>query len=260
MSDIYLPILFNGLGPSYCFTSWDQLGLDLSNAQKALLANGRTFYNIGPNKPAPEFEGYPWFRTTDGRWYEFQGKWRSVNWRLTGEHHWEEFTTEAAVWSWDGGDGDDPSVTPPTIVSGAMWQVDHAYDGRSPMSPGDIPGLTTAHTVLPATNDGLAEIILTPEQMTHWHGTGTDGSTDDPAIMLARPWSLTPETYTQRYNDLNTTGSSGWQNGAAISSGTMGTTKPMPEITTPPTPTPLTHTVRGMFCCVRTARTYYVVP
>ncbi len=55
---------------------------------------------------------------------------------------------ESDSWSYDGGDGTDPAV--PANISantGAMWEVDHNYDGRSPMGPGAISGADPAKSL-----------------------------------------------------------------------------------------------------------------
>jgi hypothetical protein len=55
--------------------------------------------------------------------------------------------SEAALWSYDGGDGTNPAVSPPTAATGAMWQVDHNFDFRFPVGAGVNP---TAYSPYPA--------------------------------------------------------------------------------------------------------------
>jgi microcystin-dependent protein len=43
---------------------------------------------------------------------------------------------ESDVWSYDGGDGDNPTTDPPTDKSGAMWEVDHDFDFHFPLGAG----------------------------------------------------------------------------------------------------------------------------
>ena len=114
------------------------------------------FYNYGPDKPAPEFQIYPWLRTVDMRWYFFNGVWQTPNstW-LPGNHRWEEFAAEADIWSFDGGDGSNPAINPPTAISGAMWELDTNYNGRSPMSPGIIASSVPAKTLGYGENFGV---------------------------------------------------------------------------------------------------------
>lgn len=258
MGNLLLPLLPSNLQTPYCFTSWQSTLNDFANATKAVLP-GSTFFNTGSTKPAPEFQGYYWLYEPTMTWYRYDGQWISPNPNLTGVHRWEEFAQESDVWSYDGGDGTDPSVNPPGNRTGAMWKVDHNYDGRCPMSPGSIPGLTVPQTLLPATNAGAAETVLVPANIDHWHGVGTDGAPggNDPPIMISRAWGVSPTTFTQRLQDSPGTGT--WGDGGLFSSGTMGSTGPIAN-TTAATPFPIIPPVRGMYCIVRTARVNYVIP
>jgi microcystin-dependent protein len=47
--------------------------------------------------------------------------------------------TEQALWSYDGGDGSDPSTNPPTANTGAMWVVETAFQFRFPLGVGTSP-------------------------------------------------------------------------------------------------------------------------
>ncbi len=44
--------------------------------------------------------------------------------------------TEAELWAYDGGDGSDPAISPPTDYTGAMWQVETLFSFRTPMGVG----------------------------------------------------------------------------------------------------------------------------
>lgn len=272
MSNILLPILPGQLADGFCFVSWQQVLNDFSNAQQALLVNGRSFYNYGDTKPAPEYQAYPWLRSIDMRWYRFDGVWISNNWRLENEHHWEEFGAESDVWSWDGGDGTDPRATiggaanpayvPPTDRSGAMWMVDHNYDGRSPMSPGAIPttDATASKTLTPEENYGDGWHRLTEAQGAvgaHQHFYGVADPTASAAAFAKAPGAaVTVPAYSARYIGGNA---------ALPLSETTADMQTLPSGVggagnTNPDPTSIVHPVRGMFCLIRTARKYYVVP
>lgn len=101
--------------------------------------------------PSVDDQDKLWFNTTDGFVYHFSGGFwvrphplppAAITERLIWPH------TEAELWSYQGGDGTDPSVTAPTPTSGAMWEVDHDYDGRFLIAAGSIPDTTPARTVL----------------------------------------------------------------------------------------------------------------
>lgn len=112
--------------------------LGVSNA---VLEGGLAFYNYGASVPVPENQAYPWFRTTDGRWYIYSGSWISpVNYSLL-ERRWFAGTLVELV-TYDGGDAGAPSDR-----SGPMWVEDTAFIGRSPMHPGAIPSSDPAKSL-----------------------------------------------------------------------------------------------------------------
>lgn len=165
------------------------------------------------------------------------GFWCHRHPNASGQHRWEEFAQESDVWSYDGGDGSNPSVTPPTKSTGAMWQVDHAYDGRSPMSPGPIPSTTNpAVTLSPQQNFGEGQHVLTAnEGPPHQHdmqASGTAGAT----VNVQAATNLQPKT-SGAYLTASSLGNAG--TGSADAHNTV-------------------HPVRGMFCIVRTNRLNYV--
>lgn len=238
MANILLPILPGTLPQGYCFTSWQQTLVDFSNHQQAVLANGMAFYNYGSTAPAPEFQIYPWLNTNDMRWYRFSGQWITNHEFLPGRHTWEEFVTEADIWSFDGGDGSDPSTSPPTATAGAMWQLDTAYDGRSPMSPGVIVGSNPAKTLGYGEDFGEGAHLqdreevgphvhpLTPrDQMEDTGGGNIDGITVSGTGPSIGTLSAGQNTYASTQQAMN-----------------------------------VTHPVRGMCCIVRTGRIYRTAP
>jgi hypothetical protein len=80
---------------------------------------------------------------------------------------------EADVWAYDGGDGVNPTSVLPTATSGAMWEVDHAFDFKVPIGPGTN---STTYGGNPATTVGVGGIggeeqhVLTAAEMpSHTH-------------------------------------------------------------------------------------------
>jgi hypothetical protein len=73
---VLLPFQLGTLPSGSCFTSEQQRYNAYMSITYAVL-NGLAFYNIGPDKPSVDDQAYPWLRTTDGRWYVFNGVWRS---------------------------------------------------------------------------------------------------------------------------------------------------------------------------------------
>lgn len=163
MANLLLPILAGNLGQGECPTTLQGILNLFANNMQAVLANGRSFYNYGPDKPAPEFQPYPWLRTTDGRWYQFSGVWRSpYNYDPSERRLW--IGAEADLVNYDGGSAG--AVTPTT---GPAWVVDHSFDGRSPMGPGLIANDPTTKSLNVAENYGSGAHTLTEAE----GGTGS---------------------------------------------------------------------------------------
>lgn len=238
MSNLLLPIQWNGFPANYCFSNWDQLGVDMTSAMQAVLANGRSFYNYGDTQPDPSLQAYPWLNTNDMRWYRYDGVWISNNPRTTGMHTWEEFTAESDIWSYDGGDGTDPFTNPPTDRSGAMWVLDTKYNARGPISPGTGP----QGTVIGYGSVGGEDLhtLLTAEMPSHTHPVQTDAV-----------WAAGRDTLVIAEPGANSAGPIG----IGATGATGGNTSVTPVVTTPHNN--LAPYV-GMACIVRSARVYYV--
>jgi hypothetical protein len=82
----------------------------------------------------------------------------------------------ADLWNFDGGDGVDPSITAPTTYTGAMWEVDTVFAGRSPMGVGAISGSDPAKSIALNEQYGAGSVTLADNQAfsakTHQHVTG----------------------------------------------------------------------------------------
>lgn len=118
-----------------------------------------------------------------------------------------------------------------------MWEVDHDFDGRSPMSPGEISGSDPTKTLAPEENYGAGSITLTLANLPPHHHE-VKYSTDDSGEGF--PAASNGDTEDFSYNTEDTGG-----NG---------------EDPAEATPINNVHPVRGMFCIKRTARINYVVP
>jgi hypothetical protein len=135
-------ILTPGVLPQgYCFTSLQQYYTDIINITLAQLPGVFTTFNFGPNLPDPADQDKPWIRTNvDGsldRVYTFSGLWLSPHAVPPSSQERRMWGgTEESLWAYDGGDGTDPTSSPPTETSGAMWKVDHDFDFRFPVGPG----------------------------------------------------------------------------------------------------------------------------
>jgi hypothetical protein len=174
MSNVLIPILPGNLPSSYCFTTWQKLLVDISNNQQAVL-DGSSYFNYGPTTPAPEFELYPWLRTTDMRWYAFNGWWLSPNpeaasgdarriWvgTLTGAGSLEEY---------DGGESGVASAS-----AGVMWERDTDFDDRIPIGVGALTDATQAGVDAGAATHTLTEAEGATGVHTHGFGKYLNGA------------------------------------------------------------------------------------
>jgi len=190
MPNLLLPILPSQLPAGYCFTSWQATLNDFSAAQNALLP-GSTFYNFGPDVPAPEFEAFPWLRSIDMRWYVFDGNWISPNPETSADVRRLFVGNPATIAAYDGGDSGAASDR-----SGPMWEIDPQFADFIPIGVGTI-----VPTV--ATTGGAKQATLSLANFYHWHGVGTDGAPggNDPPVMISRAWSTNPTTFVERFQD-----------------------------------------------------------
>lgn len=129
------------------------------------IASATSFDNlvIQAAEPSPDQRGKAWLRLTGaGLNPEFLYKYASGAWLSLysppagGNERMLWVGTEAELWSYDGGDGTDPSTTAPTATTGSFWQADHNFDGRVPVGAGTIPGSDPVAVVTVATNYGEA--------------------------------------------------------------------------------------------------------
>ena len=115
------------------------------------------------------------------RWYTFSdtyNQWIAQNdaVELGVDRRIVQIPSEAAVWSYDGGDGSDPSVNIPSGITGAMWEVDHDFDFRMPV--GAATNVLTyngnaATVIAPGSAGGVEKHTLTQNELaTHDHGLG----------------------------------------------------------------------------------------
>jgi len=253
MANILLPLLPGTLPTGYCFTDWQQTLNDFANNMQAVLANGRSYYNIGDTKPAPEFQAFPWLRTTDGRWYVFSGVWRSPNNYDGNERRlWVGDLTQLVTY--DGGSAG--TVSPTT---GPMWVTDDQYIGRVPMGPGNIPGTTGPKTLAVGEQYGQGEYTLTEQNGgvgSHRHTFGLTNSGGDDAYFshLGAPNTV------PSYQGFYITGS----NGNILSNLTTADLQTLPSGTdgqgNTPTPFSIVPPVVGTYIIKPSGRTFFAIP
>ena len=114
------------------------------------------------------------------RLYKFEGGyWTSLHPIPAGGNErmiWVGNPTQ--LWAYDEGGGSDPSVTIPTALTGAFWEVDTEFDARTLVGAGTLPLSGTA--IVNTTIGGVDQTILTKEQIPpHQHKMGFQSNTAD---------------------------------------------------------------------------------
>lgn len=136
------PVMFTpgSLPPNYCFTTWQQLYIDMISQLSGFLPGNYSTFNFGNAVPSPDDQDKPWFRlngdSSPDKWYVyFGGSWVSP-------HPTSASSSELRLWkgleadlvTYDGG-----AAGAVTDTTGPMWVVDHAMDARFPLAPGTLP-------------------------------------------------------------------------------------------------------------------------
>jgi hypothetical protein len=155
MPTVLLPLQPGTLPANACYNTEQARLIAFAEALRAVLS-GQSYYNYGSSTPDPSNNAYPWLRTTDGIWYIYSGDWISPvgpEYDLNIRRLWVGSGPDLATY--DGGDGGSASDR-----SGPMWEVDHDFDGRSPMGPGDVPTTNPAKTLSVDENYGVGAHTL----------------------------------------------------------------------------------------------------
>jgi len=121
---------------NYCPTNYQTLANDIISGTQANFnsAIGNSFFNFGPTTPTLNNQVYPWL-DEDGNWWVFSGGyWSRKNPVPINSPERRIFVgTTNDLLSYDGGDG---TSNPVTNYTGAMWEVDTAFQARFPVGVG----------------------------------------------------------------------------------------------------------------------------
>lgn len=180
MQDALIQFSFAGLSANYCFTTPERFALDIAAGLQGYLPGSYSTIIRSATEPVATDRHLVWYQVNadgahTGRVFTYAyGRWVMQNPRRNpSERVWFE-GSEAAAWSYDGGDGTDPATNPPTATTGAMWMVDHNYDFRFPLAAGTSAKPTTVSV---GDTGGQEEVTLTPENMpSHIHSLNNDGA------------------------------------------------------------------------------------
>jgi hypothetical protein len=236
---VLLPLTATQTFPSgTCFNSEQERLLALAGALSAILS-GQAFYNYGASRPDPSNNSYPWLRTTDMRWYRYEGGWISpvLSYDLNERRLWVGTTVQ--LQTYDGGDTNAPSDR-----SGPMWIQDLSFTAKYLVHPGTFAGGTS---VAVNTNVGADEVTLTADELPDASVAPLDGTG---AVTSNRTVQKTGVVtgITGQNGDFSGTDSGGVMSDVLLK--IEGNNQPF-EILPPG---------RGIFVIQRTARQYYFIP
>lgn len=148
-NDALISFSFAGLPAGYCYTSPERFALDIVAAMQGYLPGAYSTIIRSESEPVATDRDKVWYQVNadgaaTGRVFTYAyGKWVMQNPRRDpNERVWFE-GSEASAWSYDGGDGTDPSSNAPTATTGAMWEYDKEYSARFPLMAGTSATPTT---------------------------------------------------------------------------------------------------------------------
>lgn len=178
-------------GAEYCFVNFQRFAVDIITRTKARLRSdiAALTWNFGPNTPSAEDRVFPWFNTNDGNayfWSDLYGVWVAKPRVPAGPNGLREIWTDpvdgtpAGLWTFDGGDGTDPTVAGNvTAVTGSFWTVDTVFAARGAIGAGTLADSGTLLTI--GATVGHDEITLDKTQMPYHGHNMPQGTPSDPA-------------------------------------------------------------------------------
>ncbi len=229
MPEAELPIRPDTLPPGVCYAS-EQARLNAFSAHQVAILTGQSFYNFGPDKPAIENQGFPWLRSIDMRWYYFEGQWITPRDPIDQDPNTRRLYVGSLtdLETYDGGEAGAVSDR-----TGPFWKEDKGFQGRSPMGPGIIPDENPVKTLTVEEDYGAGARALNTTQIpAHTH-----------ILEFNPPGDQSGSGFPTPLGD----GSLGGNN---YTTSSVGSTQPVN----------LTHTVRGIYVIMPTARIYRVIP
>lgn len=235
-----LPLLPGTLPPDVCYETEQARLNGYMNVSSAVLDGGMAFYNFGSNKPSAANQIYPWLNTNDTQWYVYSGVWRRQRPLIEQYAGYRILYTglESSIATLAGGD---TNALGPT--SGPFWEIDHNFDGRSPMGPGAIPTSNPGKTL--AINEAFGEgahAQTSTELFPHTHAPNPDQADG----FLGHATASAPATF-------NVTAG-----GDTISMPVTGVTGG--DVDGAPVAANVTHPVWGTWFLKPTSRLYIIVP
>ena len=128
------------LPSGYCPTSWQELANYIIGYSQAQFNStiGNSFFNTGSSTPSVDNQIYPWIDNDGNWWVHNSGYWaRKHPSPAAGNERRLWVGTPSELESYDGGDG---SAYSGNNFTGAMWEIDTAFEGKFPVGVGAFSG------------------------------------------------------------------------------------------------------------------------
>lgn len=132
---------WTNLPTGYCWTGPQQFMTDVLNRLAGTVGDGAGIV-MGSDIPAAGDRDKIWVRLNAGDLtlegiYIYSGAWHRPHPIASSSKERMIWTgTEAELWAYDGGSGENPSSVAPTDMGGAMWEVDTDFNFRFPLGIG----------------------------------------------------------------------------------------------------------------------------
>lgn len=188
---------FAGLPDGYCFTTPQRFAMDIAAGLYGYIPGQYSTIIVSETEPPVADRDKVWFKLEVGGaptglpFFYFGGAWVSPNRETAGSQARRIFRGSASdVWSYDGGDGTDPSTNPPSDAAGAMWEIDTDFAARSPIGPGTLPLSGTVIAV--GDTGGVDQVTLAETQIpehTHKMAKNVSSSTSLQTDQKAIAWN-----------------------------------------------------------------------
>lgn len=186
---------FGSMPNDYEPTDANDFVQQLDKIMTAYLPGNYNLFNYGNSTPSAEDQDKPWIRTIAGapdRVYVFyNGKWVCKHEvPASGNERRLWVGSESDLWSYDGGDGVDPSSVAPAATTGAMWEVDTAFEFKMPIGVGTnettYDGNTATAVSVNGTGGAERVAISAAETPEHTHGFANEQFTLGKAYLNSR--------------------------------------------------------------------------
>lgn len=246
------------LANGYCFVSPESYKNDIFALITASVAGSFSGVIIGQNIPATGDRDKLWLRTDAfGRpvgFFLFQGQWIYPHPAAPSDSERRIWVgAETDLWSYDGGDGTDPSSSAPTAVSGAMWMRDTDFDFKFPVGAGTNLTVYAADTPARAATSiavggvgGAERVKLVQAEgalPSHFHIDGTPVGNDQVGD-ADNAWYGMDADGTTKFFDQRNSGAAGRRHTSTEAVDAVNTHENMPPY-------------RGVYFIRRTARVYF---